>query len=109
MTNKRRIHPNNPQLFKQVLYDDERVNKYTEAFVTESDFMKTSVWERLRQLIFARDGFRCRNCGSAINIECHHLRYPEVWGEEKLDDLITFCDTCHAKLHNKEKNNDSEV
>lgn len=34
-----------------------------------------------------------------MNLRVHHIRYPEVYGQEQDEDLITLCDECHSKVH----------
>lgn len=54
----------------------------------------------LRPVIFERDGYKCRACGSTDNIELVRLHagigravsYEELWSEEN---LFTLCKRCH--------------
>lgn len=74
--------------------------QYTTARINESDYLAISdEWERLRTYVLERDEYKCRKCGSAINVEVHHIKYPEVWGEEDPRDLIALCHDCHEELH----------
>lgn len=74
--------------------------KYTTAKINESDYMAISdEWKRLRDYVLKRDDCKCRTCGSAFNVEIHHIKYPEVWGEEDPNDLITLCHKCHERIH----------
>lgn len=78
-----------------------------------SHFYASPEWLELRETILQRDGFRCRNCGSADRLEVHHwLPIPEHWesvdsrgygrGENPLivpgSGLITLCTECHKAL-----------
>lgn len=53
-----------------------------------------------------RDGNTCRVCGETINLHAHHIKprskYPELALE--LDNGITLCGNCHARLKGKEEN-----
>lgn len=102
MTNMRKIGKY-PQ-FKQIYYSDELVNKYTDAFVSESDYMKTTVWLKIRSRRLRIDDYKCQRCGSGINLSVHHLVYPDVWGEERIEDLVTLCANCHSEVHSEDKN-----
>ena len=102
MTDEAKIHKTQPDVFKQIYYADEKFEKYTTAFVNETDYMKTYVWQNIRREVFKRDGYKCVMCGASHPLNVHHVRYPTRWGEEKLEDLITVCDSCHAKIHSKE-------
>lgn len=54
-----------------------------------------------------RDGFQCRDCGTRLNLELHHLSYyhngESIVGKEleHMDKVITLCESCHQKRHNK--------
>ncbi len=73
----------------------------TDSYVTESDYMALSPkWKELREERLKLDNQRCVQCGAAYPINVHHRRYPSVWGTEKLEDLVTLCDSCHRKVHN---------
>lgn len=51
-----------------------------------------------RSKVFIRDNFRCRLCGSTMNLEVHHIvsikEAPECITE--FENGITFCKYCHA-------------
>jgi hypothetical protein len=58
----------------------------------------------LRQLVFARDGDRCRVCGRSpddqvdIRLDLHHIVEWKNGGLTVEDNLITLCRTCHDGL-----------
>ena len=58
-----------------------------------------------RREIKRRDGDACRVCGETINLHVHHIRprsiYPGLALE--LDNGITLCGKCHARLKGKEE------
>ena len=56
------------------------------------EYLNSPIWWEKRDRILERDGWKCRKCGSGINLNVHHIRYPEVLGEEPDSDLITLCD-----------------
>lgn len=86
--------------FKQIYYKRNRTKPYTSAKVSLDDYLQTAVWLELRSSRLNLDHYRCQYCGTAKNVEVHHLRYPEIWGMEDVEkDLITLCDTCHAETH----------
>ena len=62
------------------------------------DYMKSVEWDEKRSLRFRMDGFRCFQCGSAKNLQCHHITYERL-GNERMSDLITLCSECHKRLH----------
>lgn len=68
-------------------------------------------WKTRRKQIIARDGERCVNCGSNKNLQVHHRQYHFIrllntfkkpW-EYNDNLLITLCEKCHSKGHNKYK------
>ena len=58
-----------------------------------------------RREVRRRDGDACRVCGETINLHAHHIKprskYPELTLE--LDNGITLCGNCHARLKGKEE------
>lgn len=69
-------------------------------------------WNKQRRKARERDNFRCRDCGVSESnldreLDVHHItplrKFKErddiIWWEEanKLDNLISFCHTCHKK------------
>jgi len=60
---------------------------------------QTKEWAILKRQIHRRDGYRCRLCGYA-NVELHvHHRTYATYAEERLEDLITLCRSCHEHFH----------
>ena len=49
--------------------------------------------------VLARDGWRCQSCGSARNLQVHHLRARSKLGDDALQNLISLCAECHARQH----------
>lgn len=92
-----------------VYYAENRSEPYTQTQMNESDFLQTEVWKKLREKRLKIDFYRCHYCGSAINVQVHHLHYPDAWGLETMEDLVTLCDNCHAKVHNKEIRNGNQT
>ena len=56
-------------------------------------------YERLRQQILRRDGWRCHGCGAMSNLEVHHRKFRSHSGSDAEDNLITLCAACHARVH----------
>lgn len=74
------------------------------------DLLKTEEWREKRQKILNRDNNKCVYCGETHNLQVHHKyysKYPNgfrVYPWNYPDDaLITLCDECHKKVHNKKK------
>jgi hypothetical protein len=52
-------------------------------------------WEQLRQHVFDRDGGLCRKCGSAHNLEAHHVDPVAEGGVSDTYNLVALCRKCH--------------
>lgn len=61
-------------------------------------------WQIQRVKALDRDGYICQNCGSIENLDVHHIvpyRYFDDYIEANdLDNLITFCHSCHMGVEN---------
>jgi 5-methylcytosine-specific restriction endonuclease McrA len=53
----------------------------------------------VRNEVLRRDGWKCQLCGSMCNLEVHHKQFRSRSGEDSPDNLITFCVTCHTRMH----------
>jgi hypothetical protein len=41
----------------------------------------------------------CEECGSADQLQSHHIRYPKRWEDTVMADLKVLCRTCHRIEH----------
>ena len=57
------------------------------------------LYERLRQQVLCRDGWRCQRCGTRANLEVHHQEFRSRSGDDSEGNLITLCAGCHATYH----------
>ena len=62
------------------------------------EYLESPEWQTMRQLRLAMDGYQCRLCHTAKNLNVHHIRYPTEYGTESLNDLVTLCDRCHKSV-----------
>lgn len=86
--------------FRSLYYSNNKIAPYTSTKMPEDDYLQTDVWRELRTKRLRLDNYQCQNCGTAMNLQVHHIRYPEVWGTENIyTDLITLCDDCHKSAH----------
>ena len=60
-------------------------------------------YENVKAYVKARDGFRCRSCGSRDHLEVHHIRQRKDGGSDSPDNLITLCHGCHRAWHEGKK------
>jgi 5-methylcytosine-specific restriction endonuclease McrA len=55
----------------------------------------TRAWRQLRAQIIARDGGRCRGCGTTERLEIHHR--DGDWRNDDPANLVTLCVDCHPR------------
>ncbi len=60
-------------------------------------------YENVKAYVRARDGFRCRSCGSRDHLEVHHISQRKDGGSNSPDNLITLCHGCHRGWHEGKK------
>jgi hypothetical protein len=77
-----------------------RIDKIKAGLIL-SEELPREVQPELRQLVFLRDNYTCKICGSKHNLHCHH--YEGVWQNQLMsadvDMCITLCKKCHIKVH----------
>ncbi len=49
--------------------------------------------------VLSRDSWRCQNCGTAENLQVHHIQPRSKLGHDRLENLITLCVSCHESFH----------
>lgn len=68
-------------------------------------------WKAKRKEILHRDLYRCVHCRSNKDLQVHHRQYHFMISEQQFrlpwdypdHLLITLCESCHSKGHNKYK------
>ena len=67
-------------------------------------FLKTSYWKNVRQLVLKRDGFSCVICKYDKYLQIHHNSYKNHGDEANhIYDLMTLCKNCHKEHHFAQK------
>jgi ATP-dependent DNA helicase RecQ len=56
-------------------------------------------YERLRQQVLHRDGWRCQSCGTMNKLQVHHLEFRSRCGNDDESNLIALCVDCHRQAH----------
>lgn len=51
----------------------------------------------LRFVVFSRDSFRCKHCGSGSFLTVDHIKPVKLGGDNSLDNLQTLCLHCNCK------------
>lgn len=81
------------------LHDWESV--YVKPLVGRLD-VSSSIWKRLRQKVFERDGFVCVYCGQPTDTpECDHVIPRAKGGESVIKNLVTACRPCNRSKRDK--------
>lgn len=58
-------------------------------------------YEVLRLEVLRRDDWRCQSCGVMASLEVHHQEFRSHSGADSLENLITLCSACHARVHGR--------
>ena len=72
-------------------------------------YLKSKKWKLLRQQAFIRAGYVCELCRRNYRLQTHHKKYPEVLGDESIDDLVVVCLDCHRLAHPDPKYSAPEI
>lgn len=67
-----------------------------------SKYLKTPQWKAVRLRRMAKDGYACFGCGAKKSLQVHHVNYRRM-GQERMGDLRTLCQDCHAGITTKER------
>lgn len=88
------------QVYKdRILAQIDRSNSfYSRVYVDYKTYINSPEWQVKRLERLKLDHCQCQFCGSAVNVEVHHLTYRRL-GHEDINDLITLCDNCHRSVH----------
>jgi 5-methylcytosine-specific restriction endonuclease McrA len=51
-----------------------------------------------KKLAAERDGHKCKLCGATYPLECHHIIPFRRSLDNSVNNLVTLCHDCHAKV-----------
>lgn len=58
--------------------------------------IESGEWDRLRSLVYERDDYTCKYCGSrGVRLECDHIIPMSRGGNNSLENLVTSCFICN--------------
>lgn len=82
-------------------------NLTTEQEEEENKARHSTDYEKWRDAVYQRDGYRCQQCGSDGKIEAHHIKSFTEAPELRFDvsNGITLCPACHRKAHSVKPSN----
>lgn len=63
-------------------------------------YLSSEEWRKKREMILKRDNYICQGCLTENATEVHHRTYLNV-GNEFCFELISLCETCHERVHDK--------
>ncbi|MBF0345719.1 MAG: HNH endonuclease [Nitrospirae bacterium] len=66
---------------------------------TYYEYLKSPEWKALRLQALQRANFKCQRCASTNNLQGHHVRYPKVYRNDHIDNIMIVCRQCHEKKH----------
>ncbi len=64
-------------------------------------YLRSEEWKMRREQRLKIDNYTCQMCGTKEKLVVHHKTYARIFNED-MDDLITLCDPCHKKVHNRD-------
>ena len=75
-----------------------------EIVVGYKKYLETDHWKYQRKRIARNRKYTCQKCGVVAkkHFHIHHLTYKRV-GNEKPNDLVFLCESCHKYFHSSEK------
>jgi hypothetical protein len=64
-------------------------------------------WDARRGRVYRRDDYTCRHCGRQsgphsnddVRLHAHHQVPKSAGGSNRLDNLVTLCESCHNRAH----------
>jgi hypothetical protein len=63
-----------------------------------SKYRASKEWQAKRKEKLKEANYQCEKCGTAKNLNVHHLNYAHL-GFEDLDELVVLCKKCHEQIH----------
>lgn len=88
-----------PETVDPETVDPESVDPENHGAVVPVDARDVETPEAVRKEVLARDGYRCRCCGSKENLTVHHRRWRSYGGRTTRSNLVSLCERCHSLVH----------
>ena len=73
----------------------------TNEHCTGETYLKSKHWQQMRKIVYEKYKGKCQRCGDCIPLgmaNVHHRTYKRI-GNENINDLILYCNKCHAIMH----------
>lgn len=80
-------------------YTERAANLRSIGFSSYREYLKSSLWRRVRKQVFAAQGTTCQGCHVDDCNTVHHIDYdiPTLLGK-RLDKLMVICGRCHKAI-----------
>lgn len=91
-------------IYKRRKYDRVNYSNLTEKQIHYRNYLQSTHWKKTRARALSRANYKCEKCNCTEYLQVHHLNYNHLWNE-KDNDLLVLCRTCHLKIHKKHKGN----
>ena len=63
-------------------------------------WINSEAWKRIRKKKLMDENLQCEMCGTAKNLQVHHITYEHLLVEDMFpDDLVVLCKNCHENVH----------
>lgn len=97
----------NPEINKRANETKKRNNKLFNRHpwnwkggISRNKLYTKKEWIKIIKKIYKRDNWNCQICGNHGGLlNCHHIDQNPL--NNSLNNLITLCPTCHAKIHGR--------
>lgn len=63
-----------------------------------ADYLKSDHFQGFRLKVLKSRRYRCERCKGKYRLQIHHKHYASL-GNEKLNDVMVLCITCHERMH----------
>ena len=67
-------------------------------------YLRSDWWKLIKNIALYDAGGKCVNCGSAFELQGHHISYDNLGTSEEKNDIRILCEKCHAIEHGVELN-----
>lgn len=64
-------------------------------------FYREPIGWAMRKAVWERDEYRCKHCGTHIDLTCDHITPVSRGGETRLSNLQTLCRPCNSRKGNR--------
>jgi hypothetical protein len=76
------------------------------VYQSYDEYIKSKHWRQKKEEYKKHFKYQCTMCEEKKELHLHHITYERI-GNERLDDLVYLCKTCHGKIHEALKPNET--